>query len=93
MNFRRFITFFMAGLLALFATADLAVETISGQPLASPPFGVVSLVLACTLTLLAEGHRRFDQCERRLAQRDAARDVSVLGLRHGHVRAVNDDGD
>lgn len=93
MTFRRFITFLLAGLLALFATVDLAVETIGGQPLVPPPFGVVSLVLACTLTLLAEGHRRFDQCEQRLAKRDAARDVAVLGLRHGHVRAVNDDGD
>lgn len=90
-SIRRFVTFLCAGALAATAVIDFGDRVVGGQFLLPSPLGLVAIVVACTMTLLAEGHRRFDQCERRILERECARDIADLGLRHGHLRS-RDEG-
>lgn len=83
----------LAASMGAFVVADYTVKAIAGHLLVPRPLGAFALIVGCTLLLLAEGHRRFDRCERALLERDLKRDMADAGLgeRHGHLRSVNED--
>lgn len=95
MHIARLITLaIIASILTLIVIVDVLMSLWGNGFIVSTPMHVLALVAGCMFWLLFEGHRRFDQFDKKMTAKlervQTADDLECLGLRHGsQLRTLN----